>query len=406
MQKFFTFLLLKFLFAVMSMAQVPSGSQLRGVAEVKGGQKFEGWLCFERERMFLTELNGNEKRKITAEQLKEVHMHKEGDPHVLKSVPGLRGHYYSTAELNGKMIERIDSQINFRWGSAAPMSGIPADRFSVRWEGEIETLNEGNYTFHLRSDDGARLFVDGRSVIDRWRPQAESEHSGMIKLEARRRYPIRLDYFDGQVLAVVSLSWTPPGGTKQLIGEDRFYQGFGRESQASAPGTGIFLKGGSFLAGEISEVDDKLVKIICLKGNELRIPRKNVGGLQLSPINSFDYKELLKLEPGCLLRGGDYFESSLVSFDQNSLRMRSRLLGKKDFRSGQMKFIKLRDFNNKHANFELHTKSGSRIRADWLMFDGKRSLVKDNSFYWINMDPIDVVSVYGISEVNGGKTDR
>lgn len=405
MQKFFTFVFLKFLFAVMSMAQVPEGSQLRGMAEMKDGQKLEGWLRFEREMMILTELDGNAQHQFTAEQLKEVRMHMEGNPQVLKRSPGLRGHYYGTAELNGKMIERVDSQINFRWGTAAPMSGIPADRFSVRWEGEIETLDEGNYTFHLRSDDGSRLFVDGRSVIDRWRPQAESEHSGMIELEARRRYPIRLDYFDGQVLAVVALSWTPPGGTKQLIGKDRFHQGFGRESQTSAPGTGIYLKGGSFLAGEISEVDDKLVKIICFNGNELRVPRKNVGGLQFSPINSFHYKELSELGPGCMLRGGDYFESSLVSFDPNSLRMRSRLLGKKDFRSGQVKFIKLRDFNNNHANFELHTKSGSRIRADWLMFDGKRSLVKDNSFYWINLDPLDVVSVYGISEGDGGKAD-
>lgn len=366
---------------------------------------FEGWLRFERETMILTEAGGNARHQFTADQLKEVRMQTEGDSQVSKRISGLRGQYYTTPELSGKMIERVDSQINFRWGTAAPMSGIPADRFSVRWEGEIETLNEGNYTFHLRSDDGARLFIDGRQVIDRWRPQAESEHSGMIELEARRRYPVRLDYFDGQVLAVVALSWTPPGETKRLIGEDRFYQGFGSEIQVSTPGTGIFLKGGSFLSGEISEVDDESVKIIYLEGKELRVPRKNVGGLQLSPISSFHYKELSEWDPGCMLRGGDYFESTLVSFNQNSLRMRSALLGKKDFRSGQVKFVKLGDFNKDNANFELHTKSGSRLRADWLMLDSKRSLVKDNSFCWINLDPLDVISVYGISADDGGKTD-
>ena len=405
MQKFCTFVALIFLFAAMGMAQMPVGSQLRGMAEMKDGEKLEGWIRFERETMILTEIDGNAQHQFTAEQLKEVRIQMEGYPQVSKRVPGLRGHYYSTPELSGKMIERVDAQINFRWGTAAPMSGIPADRFSVRWEGELETLNNGNYTFHLRSDDGARLFVDGRPVIDRWRPQAESEHSGTIDLEARRRYPIRLDYFDGQVLAVVALSWTPPGGTKRLIGGDRFYQGFSREGQISAPGTGIFLKGGSFLSGAISEVDHKTVKIIYLEGKELRIPRKNIGGLQLSPISSFHYKELSEWDPGCMLRGGDYFESTLVSFDQNALRMRSPLLGKKDFRSGQVKFIKLRDFNKNKANFELHTKSGSRLRADWLMLDSKRALAKDNSFCWINLDPHDVVSVYGIPEDDGGQRD-
>lgn len=405
MQKFCTFVALIFLFAAMGMAQMPEGSQLRGMAEMKDGEKLEGWIRFERETMILTEIDGNAQHQFTAEQLKEVHMQMEGNHQVSKRVPGLRGHYYSTPELSGKMIERVDAQINFRWGTAAPMSGIPADRFSVRWEGELETLNNGNYTFHLRSDDGARLFVDGRPVIDRWRPQAESEHNGTIDLEARRRYPIRLDYFDGQALAVVALSWTPPGGTKRLIRGDRFYQGFSREGQISVSGTGIFLKGGSFLSGAISEVDHKTVKIIYLEGKELRIPRKNIGGLQLSPISSFHYKELSEWDPGCILRGGDYFESTLVSFDQNTLRMRSPLLGKKDFRSGQVKFIKLRDFNKNKANFELHTKSGSRLRADWLMLDSERALAKDNSFCWINLDPLDVVSVYGIPEDDGGQRD-
>jgi hypothetical protein len=405
MQKFCTFVALTFLFAVMAMAQVPGGSQLRGMAEMKNGEKLEGWVRFERETMILTEIDGNAQHQFTAEQLKEVRIQMEGYPQVSKRVPGLRGYYYSTPELSGKMIERVDAQINFRWGTAAPMSGIPADRFSVRWEGEIETLNEGNYTFHLRSDDGARLFVDGSSVIDRWRPQAESEHSGTIDLEARRRYPIRLDYFDGQVLAVVALSWTPPGGTKQLIGGDRFYQGFGREGQINASGTGLFLKGGSFLSGAISEVDDKVAKITYIDGKELKIPRKNIGGLQLSLISSSQFRELSKWDPGCMLRGGDYFESTFVSFDQDALRMRSPLLGKKDFRSGQVKFIKLRGFNKNKANFELHTKSGSRLRADWLMLDSKRALVKDNSFCWINLDPLDVVSVYGIPEDDGTQRD-
>jgi hypothetical protein len=106
-----------------------------------------------------------------------------------------------------------------------------------------------------------------------------------------------------------------------------------------------------------------------------------------------------------MLGGGDFFESTLVSFDRNFLRMRSPLLGKKDYRNGQVKFIKLRNFKKNGANFELHTKSGSRLRADWLMLDGKRALVKDNSFCWINLDPLDVVSVYGIPEDDGVQSD-
>ena len=70
-----------------------------------------------------------------------------------------------------------------------------------------------------------------------------------------------------------------------------------------------------------------------------------------------------------------------------------------------MAFLKLGGFKRSKANFELHTRSGSRLRADWLMLDGKRALVKDNSFCWINLNPGDVVAVYGIMPVDSAQGD-
>ena len=59
--------------------------------------------------------------------------------------------------------------------------------------------------------------------------------------------------------------------------------------------------------------------------------------------------------------------------------------------------MKLQDFGSKKANFEVRSKSGSLLRADWLMVDGQRALVKDNSFCWINLEPADITAVYGIA---------
>ena len=138
-------------------------------------------------------------------------------------------------------------------------------------------------------------------------------------------------------------------------------------------------------------------------GNVLQIPRQNIGGLQLSPISPSRVLDVAKWKPGCVLRGGDYFESALVSFDQGTLKMRSPLFGRRDFIPGKVEFVKLGDFKRSKANFELHTRSGSRLRADWLMLDGKRALVKDNSFCWINLEPGDVVAVYGIAKGDVGQ---
>ena len=529
---------------VLFWAQAAGEPQLRGIAETRD-------IRFERDAMILKEINGGAERQIKAGQLKSAHMHLAGA--APQRVPGLRGTYCSTMEFGGTLIERVDPQINFDWKHDSPMPGIPPDRFSIRWEGDIETLNAGTYTFHVRSDDGARLFVDNRLLMDNWRPQAARDNSVSIELEAGRRYPIRLDYFDGAVLARVSLSWTPPGGVYQLIGADRFSQAVGFESplkernglqgsyfhgvhlqgpavvrvdrsidfpwtgrelaagfgvhkysvrwegELEAPisgkvtlhtvtndgvrlwigdqkridewrgmtatehqaevqmvagrrypfkmeyfqdegtaevrlfwsgpglprqvvpaekffvrggvrllsrtGTGLLLKGGSFLSGAISDVDEKAVRIDYLNGGTLRIPRQNIGGLQLSPISPSRVSDVAKLNPGCALRNGDYFESSLISYDQGTLRMQSSLFGKRDFLPGKVAFLKLGGFKRSKANFELHTRSGSRLRADWLMLDGKRALVKDNSFCWINLNPGDVVAVYGIMPVDSVQGD-
>ncbi len=535
--------MMKWVLAVSFQAQAKEDPQLRGIAETWQGEKIEGWIRFERDHVIIREINGKSEKKLPAAQLKSAHMHLTGA--APQRVPGLRGTYFSNMEFGGTLIERIDPQIHFDWKGDAPMPGIPADRFSVRWEGDVETLEAGNYTFHVRSDDGSRLYVDNRLLIDSWRPQAARDMSASIELEAGRRYPIRLDYFDGAVLANVSLSWTPPGGVKHLIGADRFSQtyssenplketnglqgayfhgtnlqgpavlrvdrnidfpwtgrelapGFGVhkysvrwEGELEAPisgkvtmhtvtndgvrlwlgeqklidvwrgmsatehraemelvagkrypfkmeyfqdegtaevrlfwsgaglprqivpvekffvrggvrllsrtGAGLLLKGGSFLSGGIAQVGQDAVRIDYLNGGILKIPRQNIGGLQLSPISPARVVDVAKCKSGCALRSGDYFESSLLSYEQGTLKVRSTLFGSREFLPGQVSFVKIGDFKRAKANFELHTRSGSRLRADWLMLDGKRALVKDNSFCWINLKPSDVVAVYGIA---------
>src|SRR5688500_11029735 len=57
---------------------------------------------------------------------------------------------------------RVDPNINFYWGSGAPAPGITADKFSARWVGQIEPRYSETYTFSTRSDEGVRLWIDGK----------------------------------------------------------------------------------------------------------------------------------------------------------------------------------------------------------------------------------------------------
>src|SRR6185295_18160980 len=76
----------------------------------------------------------------------------------------------------------------------APVVHHP-DQFSVRWIGQIEPKQSGDYTFHTISNDGVRLWVDGKLIVDNWTDHSENEDSGAIALDAGKRHDLKLEYY-------------------------------------------------------------------------------------------------------------------------------------------------------------------------------------------------------------------
>jgi len=78
------------------------------------------------------------------------------------------GQYFGNDKLEGApVVTRYDASVNFDWGLAAPVGGIPDNYFSVRWT-RSAWFYEDNYLFCMRADDGARFYVDGVMVINEW----------------------------------------------------------------------------------------------------------------------------------------------------------------------------------------------------------------------------------------------
>lgn len=127
---------------------------------------------------------------------------------------GLAGSYYPSRNLSGEPLARIDPQVMFDFGATPPFPGsIPANGFSVRWTGSVKTTLAGVYTFGVLHDDGARLWVDGKLVIDEWYAAAGAVfETGYVDLPAATEVPVRLEYFQDVGGAQVQLQWQPPGG--------------------------------------------------------------------------------------------------------------------------------------------------------------------------------------------------
>jgi alpha-D-xyloside xylohydrolase len=88
------------------------------------------------------------------------------------------------------------------------------DTFSIRWKGQIVAPETGEYTFNTRTDDGVRLFVDNKLIVDYWQDQAPLIQSGKIVLEARKKYNIKFEYYENAMGAVAQLRWIIPSGKK------------------------------------------------------------------------------------------------------------------------------------------------------------------------------------------------
>lgn len=134
---------------------------------------------------------------------------------------GLRGEYFDNIDLTDPKLTRIDQTVNFDWKEGSPASALGPDSFSARWTGEIEPTFSETYTFYTTSDDGVRLWIDGRLIIDNWTDHAPTENNGTIDLQAGRKYNLRLEYFENAGGALLRLAWSSPSQLKQIIPSTR-----------------------------------------------------------------------------------------------------------------------------------------------------------------------------------------
>ncbi len=131
---------------------------------------------------------------------------------------GLQAQYFSGINFDTLKATRTDATVDFDWAAAAPSgTGAPADNFSARWTGEVLPAYSQTYTFTTRSDDGVRLWVNGKLLVDNWTAHSATENSGTIALTAGKKVAITLEYYEKTGDAVAQLSWSSPSVAKAII---------------------------------------------------------------------------------------------------------------------------------------------------------------------------------------------
>lgn len=123
---------------------------------------------------------------------------------------GLKAEYFDNTKLQGTPKVRKEEWINFEPANQAPDPFLPKSPLSVRWTGKLRPTVTGQYTFSFTSDDGCRLSVDGKMLIDAWRGHAVRTDTAAIYLEAGKDYQLKAEYYDNRDYAVAKLQWRVP----------------------------------------------------------------------------------------------------------------------------------------------------------------------------------------------------
>lgn len=124
---------------------------------------------------------------------------------------GLRAQYFAiqgnTPSFDAALATENGENVDFDWSLKSPHKGVDADHFAIRWTGQIQPRASGLYTLQTFADDGIRVSVNGQRVVDDFHPGLQRASRGFVFLEAGRKYPIEIEYFDVDGAARASLYW-------------------------------------------------------------------------------------------------------------------------------------------------------------------------------------------------------
>jgi beta-glucosidase len=135
--------------------------------------------------------------------------------------PGLTAEYFRTPDLSGAPAKkRIDARIAFGFEADRVPQWAEKNGYAVRWTGRVTSPETGNYAFELTGDGGARLWVDGKQLVDDWTEDTTVPHAArkfMLWMEQGVPHAIRVEYlrfqqdrrleFGRRLSSMMQLAW-------------------------------------------------------------------------------------------------------------------------------------------------------------------------------------------------------
>jgi alpha-D-xyloside xylohydrolase len=128
--------------------------------------------------------------------------------------PGTAVQYFEGVNFDKPAGRVVDPVIDYTWPGpplAEPPGGLTSlNDFSGRWVGQIVMPESGEYEIGVEGDDGYRLWLNDKLVVDNWSNGMMRYRSTRISFAKDQRVAFRLEYFQGRMGRGLRLAWRTP----------------------------------------------------------------------------------------------------------------------------------------------------------------------------------------------------
>lgn len=118
---------------------------------------------------------------------------------------GVAAELYDGADFRERRVRRIDRHVDWAFGDGSPDPKLGADWFSIRWTGCFTPPVSGKWRLFLHTDNGVRLWIDDRKVLDFWNPDVHDQSLDLLLTD--QPHTFRLEYSEFWGGAAAEWSW-------------------------------------------------------------------------------------------------------------------------------------------------------------------------------------------------------
>jgi alpha-D-xyloside xylohydrolase len=134
--------------------------------------------------------------------------------------PGLAGQYFEGENFETPKSRFVDTKVDHTWPDP-PLAEVPAGlsslaHFSARWEGTLTAPEEGDYEIGIEGDDGYRLMLNGKTVVEDWNAGAPRYKGAVQHFSKGEVVKVGIEFYQIDGNRVLRLAWRLPSERQAL----------------------------------------------------------------------------------------------------------------------------------------------------------------------------------------------